>query len=112
MGAMTVHPRAATPPPGAPQSPAQPEDWAEPGVYPVVPGIHRIPLPLPTDGLRAVNVYAIEDGDGLVPIDSGWALARSQQALAGALATLGCGLADVRHFLVTHVHRDHYTQAI
>ena len=25
---------------------------------------------------------------------------------------LGCGLGDVRHFLVTHVHRDHYTQAV
>ena len=74
--------------------------------------MHRVPLPLPTDGLRAVNVYAVEDGDGLVLIDSGWALAESREALAAALATLGCGLGDVRHFLVTHVHRDHYTQAV
>ena len=27
---------------------------------PVAPGVHRIPLPLPTDGLRAVNSYALE----------------------------------------------------
>ena len=74
--------------------------------------MHRVPLPLPTDGLRAVNVYVLEDGDGLVLIDSGWALAESREALAAALATLGCGLGDVRHFLVTHVHRDHYTQAV
>jgi glyoxylase-like metal-dependent hydrolase (beta-lactamase superfamily II) len=107
MGAMTAHPGAVTPP-----DPPHAQDWAEPGVYPVAHGVHRIPLPLPTDGLRAVNVYAIEDGDGLVLIDGGWALARSRQALAEGLATLGCGLADVRHFLVTHVHRDHYTQAI
>ena len=59
-----------------------------------------------------MNVYVLEDGDGLVLIDSGWALAESQEALAGALATLGCGLGDVRHFLVTHAHRDHYTQAV
>ena len=46
-------------------------DWAEPGTYPVAPGVHRVPLPLPTDGLRAVNVYVIEDDGGLVLIDSG-----------------------------------------
>jgi glyoxylase-like metal-dependent hydrolase (beta-lactamase superfamily II) len=93
---------------------AQPStaDWADPGLFTVAPGVHRVPLPLPTDGLRAVNVYVLEDGDGLVLIDSGWALAESRQALTAALATLGCGLGDVRHFLVTHVHRDHYTQAV
>jgi glyoxylase-like metal-dependent hydrolase (beta-lactamase superfamily II) len=87
-------------------------DWTEPGAYPVAPGVHRVPLPLPTDGLRAVNVYVIADGDGLVLIDGGWALASARAALAEALATLGCGLPDIRHFLVTHVHRDHYTQAV
>ena len=86
--------------------------WTDPGLFTVAPGVHRVPLPLPTDGLRAGNVYAVEDGDGLVLIDSGWALAESRQALAAALAMLGCGLGDVRHFLVTHVHRDHYTQAV
>lgn len=30
-------------------------DWTTPGVYPVAPGVHRIPLPLPNDGLRAVR---------------------------------------------------------
>jgi glyoxylase-like metal-dependent hydrolase (beta-lactamase superfamily II) len=87
-------------------------DWTEPGVFAVAPGVHRVPLPLPTDGLRAVNVYVIENGGGLVLIDSGWALAQSRQALSAALAALGCELGDVRHFLVTHLHRDHYTQAV
>jgi glyoxylase-like metal-dependent hydrolase (beta-lactamase superfamily II) len=86
--------------------------WADPGLFTVAPGVHRVPLPLPLDGLRAVNVYVIEEGDGLVLIDSGWALAESRQALETALATLGCGLGDVAHFLVTHIHRDHYTQAV
>ncbi len=86
--------------------------WTDPGLFTVAPGVHRVPLPLPTDGLRAVNVYVLEDGDGLVLIDSGWALTESREALAAALAALGCGLGDVRHFLVTHVHRDHYTQAV
>lgn len=87
-------------------------DWTQPGVFAVAPGVHRVPLPLPSDGLRAVNVYVIEDAAGLVLVDSGWALTESRQALSAALATLGCGLADVRHFLVTHLHRDHYTQAV
>src|SRR5262252_7431895 len=86
--------------------------WTDPGLFTVAPGVHRVPLPLPTDGLRAVNVYVLEQDDGLVLIDGGWALPESRQALETALATLGCGLGDIRHFLVTHVHRDHYTQAV
>jgi len=74
--------------------------------------VHRVPLPLPTDGLRAVNVYVLEDEGGLVLIDSGWALEAARRALTSALATLGAGLGDVRSFLVTHIHRDHYTLAV
>jgi glyoxylase-like metal-dependent hydrolase (beta-lactamase superfamily II) len=74
--------------------------------------VYRIPLPLPTDGLRAVNVYALEADGGLVLIDSGWALARARDQLEQSLAAIGAGLPDVRKFLVTHLHRDHYTQAI
>lgn len=86
--------------------------WSEPGPETVVPGVHRIPLPLPMDGLRAVNVYAVEDGDGLVLIDGGWALDVSREQLERSLAELGHALRDVRRVLVTHVHRDHYTQAV
>ena len=86
--------------------------WIEPGAEEVAPGIHRIPLPLPMDGLRAVNVYAVEDGDGLVLIDGGWALDVSRELLERSLADIGHALADVRRVLVTHVHRDHYTQAV
>jgi glyoxylase-like metal-dependent hydrolase (beta-lactamase superfamily II) len=87
-------------------------DWTEPGLFTVAPGVHRIPLPLPTDGLRAVNVYVIEDGDGLVLVDSGWALEVARRQLEAALTALDAGLPDVRRFLVTHVHRDHFTQAV
>jgi glyoxylase-like metal-dependent hydrolase (beta-lactamase superfamily II) len=87
-------------------------DWTDPGAFTVGPGIHRIPLPLPTDGLRSVNVYAVEDEAGLVLVDSGWALEESRTALEQALRQLGYQLGDVRQFLVTHVHRDHYTQAL
>lgn len=74
--------------------------------------MHRIALPLPNDGLRAVNVYALLAGDGLVLIDGGWALAESEQRLITSLNQLGFGLSDISTFLVTHMHRDHYTQAV
>jgi glyoxylase-like metal-dependent hydrolase (beta-lactamase superfamily II) len=86
--------------------------WIEEGAHPVAPGVHRIPLPLPSDALRAVNVYAIEADTGLVLIDSGWALANALDQLEHSLAAIGAGLPDVRQFLVTHMHRDHYTQAV
>jgi glyoxylase-like metal-dependent hydrolase (beta-lactamase superfamily II) len=86
--------------------------WVEEGVFEVAAGVHRIPLPLPMDGLRAVNVYAIEAADGLVLIDSGWALADSRAQLERSLAKIGPGLPDVRRFLITHLHRDHFTQAV
>jgi glyoxylase-like metal-dependent hydrolase (beta-lactamase superfamily II) len=87
-------------------------EWTESGVFEVAPGVHRIPLPLPNDGLHTVNVYAIEDGDGLVLIDAGWALDAGVTALETALDSLGHGFEDVRRFLVTHAHRDHYTLAV
>ncbi len=86
--------------------------WIEEGTHTVAPGVYRIPLPLPSDGLRAVNVYAIEAGSGLVLIDSGWALANALEQLERSLAAIGAGLPDIRRFLVTHMHRDHYTQAV
>ncbi len=86
--------------------------WTEPATEQVVPGVWRIPLPLPNDALRAVNVYAVQDGDGLTFVDGGWALDAARQALVGGLAGIGAKLSDIRRFLVTHVHRDHYTNAL
>jgi glyoxylase-like metal-dependent hydrolase (beta-lactamase superfamily II) len=88
------------------------QDWTEPGIFTVAPGVHRIPLPLPTDGLRAVNVYAIESGHDLVLIDAGWALEETGGRLDAALARIGRRPAEITRCLVTHVHRDHYTMAV
>ena len=87
-------------------------DWTVPGVYQVNAGLYRIPLPLPHDSLKAVNVYAVRDGDGLVLVDSGWALTQARDLLEQAVKTLDCALPEIRRFLVTHVHRDHYTMAV
>lgn len=91
---------------------ANPDDWAAPGTEEVAAGVHRIPLPLPNDGLRAVNVYAVEDSDGVVLIDAGWDVPEARPRLAEGLATIGASLGDIRQFLVTHAHRDHYSQAV
>jgi glyoxylase-like metal-dependent hydrolase (beta-lactamase superfamily II) len=86
--------------------------WAEPGPHPAAAGVHRIPLPMPTDGLVAVNIYAIEDGDRLVLIDGGWAIPEARAELDRALAALDADVRAVSRILVTHVHRDHYTLAV
>ena len=85
--------------------------WTEPGAYPVAEGITRIPLPLPMDGLRAVNVYVIETEEGLVLVDGGWSIAQSRTQFEASMKEAGFALHDIRRFLVTHLHRDHYTQA-
>jgi glyoxylase-like metal-dependent hydrolase (beta-lactamase superfamily II) len=87
-------------------------DWERPGAFEVAPGVHRIPLPLPNDGLHAVNVYAVADGEQVVMIDAGWALDSSRRQLESSLGSIGYDLSSISRFLVTHVHRDHYTQAI
>jgi glyoxylase-like metal-dependent hydrolase (beta-lactamase superfamily II) len=87
-------------------------DWTAAGTYQVAPSVYRIPLPLPGDGLRAVNVYAIDHGDSLTLIDAGWAVAETTPVLEHALAELGHGFTDISRILVTHVHRDHYSYAV
>ncbi|MCU1623136.1 MAG: hypothetical protein JWL79_1981 [Frankiales bacterium] len=86
--------------------------WVEPGAFEVADDVWRVPLPLPNDGLRAVNVYVVVTPDGLVCVDGGWAIPESRDLFVKALGTMGHDLVDVRRFLVTHVHRDHYTQAV
>jgi glyoxylase-like metal-dependent hydrolase (beta-lactamase superfamily II) len=86
--------------------------WHTPGAYLAAERVFRIPLALPDDGLRAVNAYAIEDDGGLVLVDPGQALPESWEQLARALRSVGYSFADVHMCLVTHAHRDHYTQAI
>lgn len=85
--------------------------WTEPGAWPVADGVHRIPLPLPMDGLKAVNVYVLDTGHGLTLVDGGWAIEESRTLLEKSLHDIGFTLSDITRFLVTHVHRDHYTQA-
>jgi glyoxylase-like metal-dependent hydrolase (beta-lactamase superfamily II) len=86
--------------------------WHEPQIEDLGDDVYRIPLPLPSDALRAVNVYAVCAGDRVDLIDGGWALTESQEQLARSLAQIGRDLREIDQILVTHIHRDHYTQAV
>src|SRR5215216_1303156 len=86
-------------------------EWTDPGAFPVAEGIHRIPLPMPSDGLKAVNVYAIENGDGLALVDTGWDHPAAVAALTSGLAAIGASIADLNTIIVTHFHADHYALA-
>jgi glyoxylase-like metal-dependent hydrolase (beta-lactamase superfamily II) len=92
-------------------SPDSGEHWSAEGAWRVADGIHRIPLPLPMDGLKAVNVYTIESDEGLTLVDGGWAIDVARDLLERSLHSVGYGFGDIRRFLVTHIHRDHYTMA-
>jgi glyoxylase-like metal-dependent hydrolase (beta-lactamase superfamily II) len=87
--------------------------WSDAGKFEVAPGVHRVPLPLPNDSLKAVNVYVLADGEEVTLIDAGWGeKPQARAALEAGLRTLDLGLSDIDRFLVTHVHRDHYTLGV
>lgn len=86
--------------------------WSRPEPERVAPGVLRVPLPLPMDALRAVNVYVLSGPDGLTLVDGGWTLTTAREVLDAALTGSGAAVADITRFLVTHMHRDHYTQAV
>ena len=92
-------------------SPDSGRHWADEGAWEVAEGIHRIPLPLPMDALKAVNVYVLQGDDGLTLIDGGWSIPVARELLDKSLRSIGSGFEDIKRFLVTHAHRDHYTLA-
>jgi len=86
--------------------------WTEPGAFRIAEGIHRIPLPMRDDGLRGVNIYVLEDGDGLTLIDGGWAIPEAFDALLDGIRLVGYDSSDIKRVIVTHAHVDHYTLAV
>ncbi|CAH0225067.1 MBL fold metallo-hydrolase [Rhodococcoides fascians] len=86
--------------------------WADPGCFAVADGVHRVPLQMPQDGLRAINVYVLETDTGLVLIDGGWHRASTHDELVDALRRIGRRPSEIHDVYVTHVHRDHYTFAV
>lgn len=98
--------------PAADEADAARHAWTEPGVEDLGAGLYRIPLPLPEDSLKAVNVYAITGDDGVDLVDAGMAIVQAREQLTEALGRLGYELGDIRNFFITHIHQDHYTLAV
>jgi glyoxylase-like metal-dependent hydrolase (beta-lactamase superfamily II) len=89
-----------------------PSEWSHAGTFEVAPDVYRIPLPLPNDGLKAVNIYVILDNQGATLIDSGWAVMGSRDCLDAGLRSINLTFTDIHQFMITHSHRDHLSQAI
>ncbi|HEY0641442.1 MAG TPA: MBL fold metallo-hydrolase [Pseudonocardiaceae bacterium] len=85
--------------------------WSDPEIETVLPGVHRVPLPLPGDALKAINVYLLEEADGYTLIDSGWDSRRGKEAMREQLAALKVDVGQIRRIYITHLHRDHVGQS-
>jgi glyoxylase-like metal-dependent hydrolase (beta-lactamase superfamily II) len=74
----------------------------------IVPGIFRLPIPLPDNPLGTVNAYAVTVEDGLCLVDCGWNTPQAYQAFIDQLGEISAAVADIRQILVTHIHPDHF----
>lgn len=84
-------PVAATPSPGATQ--------------PVAPGVAWLRMPLPF-ALDHINLWLLEDGDGWMIVDTGYAMAKTT-ALWEQIFAERLGGRPVTRIIVTHHHPDH-----
>jgi glyoxylase-like metal-dependent hydrolase (beta-lactamase superfamily II) len=77
----------------------------------VVPGVWRLRLPLPWEGVPHGNAWAVASGSGVVLFDTGYYEPGSMRQLELALEQAGLRLEHVRLLVCTHAHTDHYGQA-
>lgn len=76
------------------------------GVVEILPGIFRLPIPLPRNPLRELNAYLIRGRDRSLLIDTGFHLPECRQALQEGLRAAGAEEDPLDVFL-THIHTDH-----
>ncbi|HEY6399342.1 MAG TPA: MBL fold metallo-hydrolase [Solirubrobacteraceae bacterium] len=77
----------------------------------VVPGLWRLRLPLPWEGVPHCNAWAVASGSGFVLFDTGMHEPGSLAQLERALDQVGLRLEQVRLIACTHAHADHWGQA-
>ena len=82
------------------------DENSAPAIEPVAEAVWLVRLPLPWP-LAIVNVYLLEQQDGLLLIDCGVKTDESLDVLSQALATRGGTFHDIRQIVVTHMHADH-----
>jgi glyoxylase-like metal-dependent hydrolase (beta-lactamase superfamily II) len=77
----------------------------------VLPGVHRLRLPLPWPGVPHCNAWAVRAGDGFVLFDTGMHAPDSLANLQRALEMCALRLDETRLIVCTHAHSDHCGQA-
>ena len=70
-------------------------------------GITHIPLELPWSSPGFVNVYFIEDSNGLVMIDCGVDGNEYFKLLENKMDSFGITFEDIKLLIGTHMHSDH-----
>lgn len=76
----------------------------------VLPGLWRLRLPLPWEGVPHCNAWAIAAGSGVVLIDTGMHEPGSLAQLERAMEQVNLRLEHVRLIACTHAHSDHWGQ--
>ncbi len=71
----------------------------------IVPGIHRLVLPL--QEAATVNIFLLKGRQGCLLIDGGWHAERCWDAVHGQLAEAGATMKDIVQVVYTHLHPDH-----
>jgi glyoxylase-like metal-dependent hydrolase (beta-lactamase superfamily II) len=77
----------------------------------VLPGLWRLRLPLPWEGVPHCNAWAIAAGSGIVLVDTGMHEPGSLAQLERAMEQVGLRLEHVKLIACTHAHSDHWGQA-
>ena len=77
----------------------------------LLPGIFRIPVPLPDNPLRELNAYLIRGADRCLLIDTGFRLPPCRAAIEEGLRAAGADRARL-DILCTHIHTDHTGQCL
>jgi glyoxylase-like metal-dependent hydrolase (beta-lactamase superfamily II) len=88
----------------------QHEHWRRrdlPPVEQLAADLWSIPIPMDSNPLRYVLVYALASESSVTLVDAGWDSDRAWAALGAGLAAFGADITDISACLVTHEHFDH-----
>lgn len=77
----------------------------------ILPGLYRIPVPLPGNPLKELNAYLLRGNERSILIDTGFRQEECRSALFAGLEELGCQGQPV-DVLLTHLHSDHSGLAV
>jgi glyoxylase-like metal-dependent hydrolase (beta-lactamase superfamily II) len=80
-----------------------------PAVEEIIPGIFRLPLPLPGGvDLTHINIYLVRGRSSCLLVDAGWNTPETLDILKKQMDEIGVALSEISRIVITHVHPDHY----